>query len=123
MVERCPDKTEVDGPIPSTLTKPKGFFVCNMDKNDKKLISKEDMMIYKPVLFFYVKTTSWIIFPLIVATLAGRYVEKSFGSQTIFFITVMIGFGITCYGIYREVKSYKKSLENKELPIKEENNK
>ena len=68
-------------------------------------------MNWTPVIVFYVKTTSWIIFPLIFGLLAGKYVGSSTGSQTLFFAFIMIGFGITCFGIYKEIKEYKKSLD------------
>lgn len=144
MVERCPDKTEVDGPIPSTLTfvatillhivskyfiigeSPRAFIFMventenkdnlNKDKSPVEsinLLSQIEAKWWKPVLFFYVKITSWIIFPLLLATLTGRYVSKSIGSQTLFFAFVMSGFGITCFGIYKEIKEYKKDLDKK----------
>jgi len=75
------------------------------------LSSKNPDNWWKPVLFFYVKTTSWIIFPLLVGVLGGVYVSKSTGSQILFFICMMLGFGVTCFGIYREIKNYKKLLD------------
>ena len=58
-------------------------------------------------MFFYAKTTSWVIFPLVLALIAGQFTEN----QTLFFVLLMIGFGITCFGIYKEIKQYKKDLE------------
>jgi len=84
----------------------------NLNK-ENSFINQNNKNWWRPVLFFYVKTTSWIIFPLILAMLAGKYVSSSFGSQTLFFVFVMLGFGITCFGVYREIKQYKKSLEKK----------
>lgn len=69
-------------------------------------------MNWQPVIVFYVKTTSWIIFPLVLGILAGKYVGQSFGNQVLFFVFVMLGFGITCSGIYREIKEYKKDLDS-----------
>ena len=66
---------------------------------------------WKPVMVFYAKTTSWIIFPLLLGILGGNYVGRSTGSQVLFFVFVMLGFGITCFGIYREIKNYKKDLD------------
>jgi hypothetical protein len=74
---------------------------------------KPDRSWLRPVLIFYVKTTSWIIFPLVLAVLTANYVNKSTESQTLFFGLIMIGFGITCFGVYREIKQYKKSLDKK----------
>jgi len=63
-------------------------------------------MNWQPVIVFYVKTTSWIILPLVIGLIAGNFTE----SQTLFFIFLIIGFGITCFGIYKEVKGYKKEF-------------
>jgi len=68
-------------------------------------------MNWTPVVVFYVRTTSWIIFPLVIGWLLGGYVGESTGSQSMFFILMMASFGITCFGIYREIKKYKKTLE------------
>jgi len=66
---------------------------------------------HKPVMYFYIKTTSWIILPLILGLILGKCVGKSTGSQVLFFGIIFFGFLITCYGIYREVKTYLKDLE------------
>ena len=71
----------------------------------------ENKMKWKPIISFYVKTTGWIALPLLFALFTGQYVKKSFGSQSLFFVFIMIGFGITCFGVYQEIKNYKKSLE------------
>jgi len=84
----------------------------NSNKKNDKSPRQDGANWLKPVLIFYVKTTSWIIFPLLLGVLGGSYVSKSVGSQIIFFIFVILGFLITCLGIYREIKNYKKSLEN-----------
>ena len=143
MVERCPDKTEVDGPIPSTLTEnyllrmlhyicfcfiiteSLGAFIF-MDENNKDLIQENtqnsaqiqteftEKNWWKLVLIFYAKTTGWIVFPLFLAFLAvflGRSFNKASWGQGLFLIFIIIGFIVTCFGIYREIKIYKKKLE------------
>ncbi|MEI7765099.1 MAG: AtpZ/AtpI family protein [bacterium] len=86
----------------------------NQDLNKKNEVSSQSNFDYwKPVMFFYVKTTSWIIIPLVLGALAGKYVSKSVGSQVLFFVFVILGFLVTCWGIYREIKQYKKSLDKK----------
>ena len=77
-----------------------------MAENEKKL--NTDNSYWKPVMVFYAKTTSWVILPLVIAVLLSKF--TSFG-QNWFFILVMLGFGVTCSGIYREIKDYKKQLE------------
>jgi hypothetical protein len=80
-----------------------------MDENSKD--SNKNGAWWRPIMFFYVKTTSWIVFPLVLAVFSGKYVGESFGSQSLFFLFVILGFLITCLGIYREIKKYKKSLD------------
>ena len=58
------------------------------------------------MIVFYVKTTAWVVLPLVIGLIAGKFTE----SQTLFFVFLMIGFGITCFGIYKEIKQYKKNL-------------
>ncbi|MEI8174484.1 MAG: hypothetical protein WCG28_00865 [bacterium] len=64
-------------------------------------------MSWKPVIFFYTKTTAWVVIPLILGLIANNFIK----SQNLFFGIIMAGFGITCFGIYREIKEYKKSLD------------
>ncbi len=85
----------------------------NLNK-DITQAQKYDKAWLKPVLIFYAKTTSWIIFPLVLGFWGGGYVSKTVGSQVLFFIFIMLGFLITCLGIYREIKGYKKDLEKKD---------
>ncbi len=82
-----------------------------MIEDDKKNFNENNPW-WKPAMFFYAKVTSWIIIPLVLAILLGKYVTKTIGSQSLFFIFVMLGFGISCFGIYREVKNYQKGLDN-----------
>jgi hypothetical protein len=72
--------------------------------------------IWRPVLFFYARTTGWIVIPLVLAMLLGNFVQKSVGSQVLFFIIIALGFAVTCYGIYKEIKDYKKTLQEKIKP-------
>jgi len=66
---------------------------------------------WKPVIIFYTKTTSWIIFPLVLGVLLGKYVGSFTGSQALFFLIMLAGFCVTCFGIYREIRQYKKDLD------------
>jgi hypothetical protein len=77
-----------------------------MEENkEKKIVEK---MNWKPILIFYVKTTSWIIIPLVLAVIISKKIAPS-----LYLLCVLIGFGVTCFGIYREIKKYRNSLKNK----------
>lgn len=80
------------------------------DNIDNKNINK-DKKWYMPAFYFYGKVTSWILVPLFVAFFGGKYVKNTTGSQILFFIFVFVAFCITCFGIYREIKIYKKNVE------------
>ena len=135
MVERCPDKTEVDGPIPSTLTNVQGTFVraagtavprrgrAKIQQNfmcDHKSMNTEENKKntgeawWKPAMVFYGKVTGWIIAPLMVAVVVWKYFGRTLGSQIWFFVLILFVFCITIYGIWREIKIYKKDLEKAE---------
>jgi hypothetical protein len=83
-----------------------------MDIQENNKLKKDNSWM-RPVFIFYAKTTSWVIFPLLIAILTGRYFGQSVGSQTLFFVFVMLGFIVTCLGIYREIREYKKELNKK----------
>jgi hypothetical protein len=82
-----------------------------VSKNKDNL--NKDRSWLKPVMVFYAKTTAWIIFPLLLALLLGNYFSKSAGGQTMFLVCIMAGFGVSCSGIYQEIKKYKKDLDDK----------
>ncbi len=65
-------------------------------------------MDWRPVIFFYVKTTSWIVFPAILAMVVKGYLQ---GVKLL--LLMAVAFGITCLGIYKEIKDYKISLDKK----------
>lgn len=83
-----------------------------METENKQDLNKKEEKWWRPVMLFYAKTTSWIILPLVLSILGGRYVSKTIGSQVVFFLFVIFGFLITCFGIYREIKNYKKTIDN-----------
>lgn len=75
-----------------------------MEENKETIENKK--MDWKPILFFYVKTTSWIIIPLVLAIIIGKKI-----APTLYLLFILLGFGITCYGIYKEIKNYKDKLK------------
>ncbi len=77
-------------------------------KNEENQFSENNPW-WKPAMFFYAKVTSWIIFPVLVALMFSKYFLR--GNQTLFFVLMFLGFIISCYGIYKEIKKYKKDIE------------
>lgn len=66
---------------------------------------------WEPALFFYLKVTSWIIFPVLLAWLLSKFLIKN-NHETIFLFLILLSFCLTCYGIYREIKIYKNEVDN-----------
>lgn len=60
-------------------------------------------------MIFYAKTTAWIVLPVVLALV----VKNLFNLNSEFTFPILIGlsFGFTCYGIFKEIKNYQKSLE------------
>lgn len=83
------------------------------EDKDKLNTEGKDAAWWKPVMIFYAKTAGWIMIPLVISILLGGYVKQSTESQMLFFVSIMAGFAITCYGIYREIKEYKRGLDEK----------
>lgn len=81
-----------------------------MIEEEKQLNNKREDW-WRPAMFFYAKVTSWIILPILVAVFLSKYVDRN--NQILFFVLIIIGFGITCFGIYKEIKIYQKNI-NKE---------
>ena len=77
---------------------------------EEKEQKKSDYAYLQPVMMFYAKVTSWIIAPVGIAILVVRITKR----DDLFFIAVIIGFLITIYGIYREIKKYKQDLEKQD---------
>lgn len=88
-----------------------------MEENKDNLIKENkvenEKHYWRPVMVFYAKTTAWIILPLALAILINQYFGKSTGSQSLFLAFIMAGFGITCFGMYKEIKKYRKDLDKK----------
>ena len=61
------------------------------------------------------KVSAYIAVPIIIASFIGKYLDKKYNTDPyIFFITIGLAFLLTIFMIWREVKKYKKSLENEE---------
>ena len=74
---------------------------------------------YKEAIFLYFKISTWIIFPIILALIVGKYFDKRFNtSPWIFIVFVGFAFLLTCIGILKEVKKYQNKIEKEILENK-----
>lgn len=73
---------------------------------------------WRPSLILFGKLSSWIVAPIIVGMIFGKYLDKRFDSEPIMLIMVVgFSFLISMYGLIKEtMKEYRKiekDLENK----------
>ncbi len=96
MVERCPDKTEADGSIPSTLT------MAPEEKNSNKVQAW-----WKPGIEIFSQVSGWIAAPIILALITGKWLDTRYDTKPWIFLGLTgIAFLISCFGIVRVVKKY-----------------
>ncbi len=96
VVERCPDKTEVEGSIPSSHT---------MEEKESNLNKKS--IWWKPALEVFSEVSAWIAVPVILATVAGKALDQRYGTEPWLLIgLVCLAFLVSSYGIVRAVRRY-----------------
>ena len=113
VVERCPDKTEVVGPIPTTRTI-RYTRKIHMENNEIKTPWWHDGMI------FFLKVSGWIAGPVLVVLVIETILEKYFEVPKIIFVLMMsFGFLFSIFGLVKESKRYidkvSKSKNNEQL--------
>ncbi len=116
MVERCPDKTEALGPIPSTRTR---FFKPFLFMNNEEIPQKIVAPWWKDGLIVFIKVSGYIAVPVIVASYLGKYLDQKYNTgNLIFFILVGVAFLSTIYLIWKDLKNYKKKIDKEEKESK-----
>jgi hypothetical protein len=104
VVERCPDKTEVVGSIPTTRTRRRPFVFMEDNKKTK--------IWWQPALVMFAKSSAWIAIPVICALFIGKYLDKRYGTDPwIFLILTGIAFLVSMLGIWKILKKYINDIE------------
>ena len=132
MVERCPDKTEVDGPIPSTLTESGSLFSFSNSLPFKRQRGWSDSIhthqAFWPILFMndtdikqawwkpgavlFVQMSGWIAVPVIIALYVGKYFDDKYDTEPwIFIITIALAFIVSMIGISKIAVRYVRKIE------------
>jgi len=63
----------------------------------------------------FIKVSSYIAIPIILASFIGNFLDKKYNSGSLYFyILIAIAFLSTIYLIWKELKIYKKKIENQE---------
>ena len=104
MVERCPDKTEALGPIPSTRTWRFSHFLFMINKDIEKPWWRDGVIVFS-------KVSAYIAFPIILASLIGKSLDRKYNSEPFGFLSLIaIAFITTIYLIWKEMKNYQKKI-------------
>ncbi|MFZ2205238.1 MAG: hypothetical protein WAV23_01460 [Minisyncoccia bacterium] len=61
-------------------------------------------------MIFYAKTTAWIIIPALLSLFVKSFLNIN--SDLVFPILIGLSFGVSCFGIFKEIKNYQKSIES-----------
>ena len=102
MVERCPDKTEVEGSIPSRHTMEE-----KKEKSQKDELNRKKNIWWKPAFEIFSEVSTWIIVPIIIALIAGKALDRHYGTSPWLLITLsVISFFFSSYGIVKTVRKY-----------------
>lgn len=69
-------------------------------------------MIWKIGLRLFLKVSTWIVFPVIIALFVGKFLDKYFNTQPwIFLFMTGLAFSASTYGIIKVVMKYAREIE------------
>ena len=63
----------------------------------------------------FTKVSSYIAVPIILASFTGKFLDKKYNTNYIFYVFIVIAFISTLLLIWREMKVYKKNLDRQEI--------
>ena len=111
VVERCPDKTEVLGPIPSTRTRPLSLFF-RMDNKEK---TKIEAPWWRDGVIIFARVSAYIALPIIMASYIGKYLDQKYDTgNLLFLVLIIVAFLSTIYLIWKEMKIYKRKMDKED---------
>ena len=68
-----------------------------------------------PAVKIFSEISTWIVVPIVLALIFGKMLDTRYGTEPkIFLVFAGIGFLVTCFGIFRVMKSYMKKLKDTE---------
>ncbi|HEY4503224.1 MAG TPA: AtpZ/AtpI family protein [Candidatus Paceibacterota bacterium] len=81
------------------------------DKNNNLPLQEEDKVKWKQAIEIFSQVSTWIVGPIIVALILGKYLDGRFDTKPwIFLGLTSFAFIISAFGIIREVSKYMKKI-------------
>lgn len=79
---------------------------------------------WQPSLLLFSKLSGWIIGPIILGIILGKWLDRKFHTEPwLFLITVGLAFAISMFGIVRDATREMKRIEKEEQKAKDESQK
>jgi uncharacterized membrane protein YfcA len=82
-------------------------------ENDKEK-TKIDAPWWRDGLIIFAKVSAYIAIPVIIASYIGKYLDQRYNTGNLLFLfLILIAFLTTIYMIWKEMKIYKKKIDDK----------
>jgi F0F1-type ATP synthase assembly protein I len=79
---------------------------------------KKQVNNWAPAIQIMTEVSTWIIGPIVIALIAGKALDSHFGTSPVIFLSLTgLAFLITCFGMYRVVKNYMKTIQPPKSPL------
>jgi F0F1-type ATP synthase assembly protein I len=76
---------------------------------------KNNIPWWRDGIIIFIKVSSYIACPVILASIVGKFLDKKYNSGNLFFLgLIAIAFISTIYLIWKEMKIYKNKIEKQE---------
>lgn len=67
---------------------------------------------WKPAMQIFSDVSTWIVVPIVCALVFGKILDAHYGTKPVIFLVFAgLGFLVTCFGMYRVVKDYMKTIQ------------
>jgi F0F1-type ATP synthase assembly protein I len=67
---------------------------------------------WRPAAALFSKVSTWVVVPIILALVVGKYLDQRFGTDPWLFLALAgLGFLVSSFGIWKEVQGYLKDID------------
>ena len=88
------------------------------------MIEKEKSPWWQPSLVIFVRLSSWIVGPILVAILIGKWLDKKYGTDPwLFLLSVGIAFVVSMFGVVRNATREMEKIDKEKSEVKNQSEK